>query len=84
VRGTRGRLPASYANFYIGNAVVLLPVFDCPQDARAIGVLAECFPTRRVVPIDCRALVVGLGTFHCLTQQIPAARPRFLATRSIA
>ncbi len=84
VRGTRGRLPASYANFYIGNAVVLLPVFDCPQDARAIGVLAECFPTRRIVPIDCRALVVGLGTFHCLTQQIPAPRSRFLATRSIA
>jgi len=73
VLGARGRLPASYANFYIGNEVVIVPVFDAPQDARAIDVLANCFPTRRVVPIDARALVVGLGTFHCLTQQIPVA-----------
>ncbi len=71
VLGAGGRLPASYANFYIGNDVVVLPVFDAPQDARAIAVLTDCFPTRRVVPIDSRALVVGLGTFHCLTQQIP-------------
>jgi agmatine deiminase len=74
VHGIRGRLPASYANFYIGNGVVILPVFGAPQDARAIDVLTRCFPTRRVVPIDARALVVGLGTFHCLTQQIPSAR----------
>jgi agmatine deiminase len=74
VYGIRGRLPASYANFYIGNGVVILPVFNAPQDAHAVDVLAECFPTRRIVPIDCRSLVVGLGTFHCLTQQIPAAR----------
>lgn len=65
------RLPASYANFYIANKVVLLPVFGCPQDAVAIEVLAACFPGRRVVPIDSRALVVGLGAFHCLTQQVP-------------
>ncbi|HET6473130.1 MAG TPA: agmatine deiminase family protein [Pseudomonadales bacterium] len=74
VHGSRGRLPASYANFYIGNDVVIVPVFGVPQDARAIDALAQCFPTRRIVPIDARALVVGLGTFHCLTQQIPAAR----------
>lgn len=67
------RLPASYANFYIGNRVVLLPVFDDPNDARAIEVLQRCFPDRRVVALDCRRLVVGLGTFHCLTQQLPAA-----------
>jgi agmatine deiminase len=73
VHGIRGRLPASYANFYIGNDVVVLPVFEVPQDARAIDILAQCFPTRRIVPIDARALVVGLGTFHCLTQQIPVA-----------
>lgn len=66
------RLPASYANFYIGNAVVLLPVFGCPEDAAAIEVLAACFPGRRIAPIDSRALVVGLGAFHCLTQQVPA------------
>lgn len=66
------RLPASYANFYIGNRVVLVPVFDCPSDRVAAEVLAACFPGRRAVPIDSRALVVGLGAFHCLTQQVPA------------
>ncbi len=66
------RLPASYANFYIGNRVVLMPAFDDPRDAAAERVLAAAFPGRRVVPIDCRDLVLGLGTFHCLTQQVPA------------
>jgi len=65
------RLPASYANFYIGNRVVLAPVFDCPQDRVAVDTLARCFADRRIVPIDSRALVVGRGSFHCLTQQIP-------------
>jgi agmatine deiminase len=65
------RLPASYANFYIGNGVVLLPVFGCPQDEIARAILARCFPGRRVAAIDARALVVGLGAFHCLTQQVP-------------
>ncbi len=73
IHGDRGRLPASYANFYIGNDVVILPVFSAPQDAQAIDVLANCFPSRRIVPIDCRALVVGLGTLHCLTQQVPVS-----------
>ena len=73
VHGRDGaRLPASYANFYIGNQVVLTPVFGCPQDAEAVGILQRCFPSRRVEPIDCNALVVGLGAFHCLTQQVPA------------
>jgi agmatine deiminase len=66
------RLPASYANFYIGNEVVLVPIFACEQDALAIDVIGNCFPGRSIVPIDCREVVVGLGTFHCLTQQIPA------------
>ncbi len=66
------RLPASYANFYIGNTVVLAPVFNCAQDARALATLGECFPRRRVVGIDCTDLVWGLGAFHCLTQQVPA------------
>ena len=70
-RGSQ-RLPATYANFYIGNRVVLAPVFGCPQDRAAVETLARCFPNRRIVPIDSRALVVGLGAFHCLTQQIPA------------
>jgi len=70
-RGDR-RLPASYANFYIANTVVLLPVFNCRNDHSAIAILKSCFPTRKVVPIDCRELVWGLGAFHCLTQQQPA------------
>ncbi|HEU4617992.1 MAG TPA: agmatine deiminase family protein [Gammaproteobacteria bacterium] len=68
------RLPASYANFYVANGVVLLPTFACAQDARAAELLAACFRGRRVVPIDCRALVGGLGALHCLTQQVPAAQ----------
>ena len=67
------RLPASYANFYIANTTVLLPVFGDPNDEVAIGYLGECFPTRTIVPIDCRDLVWGLGAIHCLTQQLPAA-----------
>jgi agmatine deiminase len=66
------RLPASYANFYIANRSVLLPVFADPNDAEAIAVLTRLFPGRRVIPIDCRELIWGLGTFHCLTQQQPA------------
>lgn len=66
------RLPASYANFYIANSVVLLPVFNENNDAWAVSALHEAFPTRRIVPIDCRELIWGLGAFHCLTQQQPA------------
>jgi agmatine deiminase len=65
------RLPASYANFYIANKVVLLPVFCSPKDKRAYEVLQNCFPGRRIVPIDCTELIWGLGAFHCLTQQQP-------------
>jgi agmatine deiminase len=67
------RLPASYANFYIANSVVLLPVFGEGSDAWAKSVLEEVFPKRKVVPIDCRELIWGLGAFHCLTQQQPKA-----------
>ena len=75
------RLPASYANFYIGNQAILLPTFACPQDEQARAVLQRLFPRRRVAGVDARALVWGLGAFHCLTQQQPCAgyRPRFLA-----
>ncbi len=65
------RLPASYANFYIGNRVILMPVFRDPADEPNRALLARCFPGREVVAIDCRELVLGLGTFHCLTQQVP-------------
>ena len=66
------RLPASYANFYIGNQVVLLPAFDPPHDAEAGAILQRLFPDREVVAIDCTDLVWGLGAFHCVTQQWPA------------
>jgi agmatine deiminase len=65
------RLPASYANFYIANKSVLLPTFADPNDDEAVTVLQRAFPERRVVPIDCRELIWGLGAFHCLTQQQP-------------
>jgi agmatine deiminase len=65
------RLPASYANFYIGNAVVLVPTFNDPNDRRALGILADLFPDRAVVGIHAVDLVWGLGTLHCMTQQEP-------------
>ena len=65
------RLPASYANFYIGNTIVLMPAFKDPADEPNRRMLARCFPGRDVVAIDCTDLVLGLGTFHCLTQQVP-------------
>ena len=69
------RLPASYANFYIGNRSVAMPAFDDPADDRARAAFTACFPGREVIPIDCTDLVLGLGTFHCLTQQVPAFQP---------
>lgn len=65
------RLPASYANFYIGNGTVLAPVFGCKQDDAALKVLEGLFPGRRIAPIPCRDLVRGLGTVHCVSQQQP-------------
>jgi agmatine deiminase len=66
------RLPASYANFYIANGVVLVPTFNDANDRKALNVLAEVFPGREVVGIHCGDLVWGLGTLHCMTQQQPA------------
>ena len=67
------RLPASYANFYIANNIVLAPVFGHANDARALETLGRVFPARRVVGIDCEPLVWGMGTIHCVTQQQPKA-----------
>jgi agmatine deiminase len=66
------RLPASYANFYVSNAAVLVPTFNDPKDRVALGVLSELFPDRPVVGIHAGDLVWGLGTIHCLTRQQPA------------
>jgi agmatine deiminase len=68
-RGTR--LPASYANFYIANEVVLVPIFDDARDVEALGVLQELFPNRKVHGLRCNDVVAGLGAIHCVTQQQP-------------
>ena len=67
------RLPASYANFYIANGLVLVPTFHDPNDRIALRILAELFPDRDVIGIHAIDLVWGLGTLHCMTQQQPAA-----------
>jgi len=66
------RLPASYANFYIANKLVIVPTFTDANDRVALNALASLFPDREVVGIPCRDLVLGLGTLHCMTQQQPA------------
>lgn len=68
------RLPASYANFYIANGLVLLPTYDPARDAIAAETLRALFPGRDVVGIDCTDLVWGLGAFHCVSQQWPSTR----------
>jgi agmatine deiminase len=66
------RIPASYANFYIANGAVLAPTFDAASDAQALSLLGKLFPRHAVHAIPSRALVRGLGSVHCLTQQEPA------------
>ncbi len=68
------RLPASYANFYIANKIVIVPTFNDPNDRVALNTLAGLFPDREVVGIASRDLVLGLGTVHCMTQQQPSIR----------
>ena len=70
-RDKKGKLPASYTNFYIGNKVVLVPVFMHRNDKKALKILQELFPARKVIGIDCRYVVCGLGTLHCISQQQP-------------
>jgi agmatine deiminase len=66
------RLPASYANFYIANGIVLVPVFNDPSDRVALDIFADIFPDREIVPIYCGDLIWGFGAIHCMTQQQPA------------
>ena len=70
-RGTR--LPASYANFYIANEAILVPTYNHSNDGRALGILAELFPARKIVPLPSSDVVIGLGAMHCVTQQQPSA-----------
>lgn len=67
-----GRLPASYANFYVANGAVLVPIFRCPRDHEALAVLKDLFAGRRVVGLPSEALVLGLGGVHCVTREQPA------------
>ena len=67
------RLPASYANFYIANELVLVPTYRDPNDARAVEILQREFPDRRVIGVDSMELIWGLGSFHCISQQEPVA-----------
>lgn len=66
------RLPASYANFYIANTTVIVPVFRCNKDDKALQIIQDCFRDRKVVGIDSTDIIWGLGSFHCLSQQEPA------------
>ena len=66
------RLPASYCNFYIFNGAVIVPQFEDPADEQAVRILQQYFPDRRVFGLPARDVVLGLGAFHCLTQQEPA------------
>ena len=66
------RLPASYANFYIANSLVLVPTFNDPNDRLALNTIAACFPDRTVTGIHCTDFIWGLGALHCMTQQEPA------------
>jgi agmatine deiminase len=69
------RLPASYANFYIANGLILVPTFHDPNDRVALNILAEVFPGREVIGVHSVDLIWGLGALHCMTQQQPAAGP---------
>jgi agmatine deiminase len=65
------RLPASYANFYIANTAVIVPTYRCDQDEKALQIIQDCFPGRKVIGIDSTEIIWGLGSFHCLSQQEP-------------
>jgi agmatine deiminase len=65
------RLPASYGNFYIANAAIIVPTFRCTQDDKALKILSACFKDREVIGIDSTDIIWGLGSFHCLSQQEP-------------
>ena len=72
VRGKITRLPASYLNFYIANKIVLVPEYGHKNDRTAQKIIQKGFPDRKVIGIDCRDLIFGMGAIHCIVQQQPA------------
>jgi agmatine deiminase len=66
------RLPCSYANFYICNKYVIVPIFNCKKDDKALQIISQCFRGRETIGIDSTEIIWGLGSFHCLSQQEPA------------
>ncbi|NLE06605.1 MAG: peptidyl-arginine deiminase [Crenarchaeota archaeon] len=76
VGNKKGRLPASYTNFYIGNKKVLVPIFGHKNDKKALDILQTLFPEREIIGIHCKDLVYGLGTLHCISQQQPAVNQK--------
>ena len=66
------RVPASYLNFYIANKIVLVPIFNDPNDQKVLKIFKKYFKNRKIVPIDCTDLIWGFGAIHCMTQQEPA------------
>ena len=73
VECNKQRLPASYTNFYIGNKTVLVPTFKSENDKIALSILQNLFPERKVVGVDCMALICGFGAIHCISQQQPSS-----------
>lgn len=71
VSGPFGRSPASYANFLIANECVLVPVYSAPNESQVLSLFKDAFPDRKIIPIECTALVAGLGSIHCVTQHQP-------------
>jgi len=78
------RLPASYINFYVANKCVVMPLYEKRWDAAASATLRRLFPTRRVIGVETREVLLGGGNIHCITQQIPATATRRLARRAAA
>lgn len=74
LEGAEGRLPPTYANFYIGNGFVVVPQYNDPNDAEAIEILKPLFPNRQVIGLNSRKIIEGGGSFHCITQQQPVGK----------
>ena len=71
VKDKKRRYPASYSNFYIGNTVVLVPIFGHENDKKALNIIQSAFPKKKIIGINCTSVIYGLGAIHCISQQQP-------------